>query len=681
MHLQSIRLPREFNPSTATFTKGFVLFLLVFSSCSRFSTSHRTLGRPAFVSTVAGVNGEFGEPFGIAVRDGVTYVSDGELDRIWRLDAAGPKTFAEGLDTPSGMAFADGNLIVADTGSHTIRSIDPSGIVSILGGIPGRAGSDDGDAQSATFHGPIGVAVRDGRIYVADTYNDRIRVIDGGKVTTLAGGTRGYRDDAGAAAMFDTPTGLAFFGDKLLVADTGNGCIRVLEPDGLTWTLATAAKEDDPIDGFLPSARLYRPTSIAAAADGSIYFTDGDSVRSIDFVLFLFLRTISSSHSGFRDGVIGGAMFNRPSGLAVDETGILWIADSDNGLVRKAAANYDGERITNDKLTKLRGDPIAFRRQQPARWPYDPPEAPRDVAGTLGELRGQIDGTDRPVHYHNGLDIAGDYGETARFIRDEKILEPIAAENFGTLRELLRMPTLGYIHIRLGRYSSSKPFEDRRFLFETSPDGKLSDVRVPRGARFRAGEPIGTLNPMNHVHLIAGRSGFEMNALDALTFPGIADSRPPIIEKLKLYDENWHEIETAATNSRIKLSGKVRVTVGAFDQVDGNSERRRLGVYRLGYQTFREGSEPAPQPEWTIAFDRLPPAESVPKVYALGSRSGAQGVTVFSYIVTNKVVSGGVAEGFIDTGELQSGVYVLRVYAADYFGNTTTKDISFEVNR
>ncbi|MBK8304160.1 MAG: hypothetical protein IPK98_12435 [Chloracidobacterium sp.] len=54
------------------------------------------------------------------------------------------------------------------------------------------------------------------------------------------------------------------------------------------------------------------------------------------------------------------------------------------------------------------------------------------------------------VWFHNGLDIAGAYGETARFVRDEKVLRPIAAENFGTLRELIRMPTLGYIHIRLG---------------------------------------------------------------------------------------------------------------------------------------------------------------------------------------------------------------------------------------
>jgi hypothetical protein len=88
------------------------------------------------------------------------------------------------------------------------------------------------------------------------------------------------------------------------------------------------------------------------------------------------------------------------------------------------------------------------------------------------------------------------YGEIARFIRDEKVLQPVAASNFNTLRELIRMPSIGYIHLRLGRDSSSKPFGDPRFQFQTDLTGKLSGVRVARGTKFNAGEPIGTLNAM-----------------------------------------------------------------------------------------------------------------------------------------------------------------------------------------
>ncbi len=106
--------------------------------------------------------------------------------------------------------------------------------------------------------------------------------------------------------------------------------------------------------------------------------------------------------------------------------------------------------------------------------------------------------------------------------------------------------------------------------------GKLKNVRVPRGAKFEAGEAIGTLNAMNHVHLIAGRSGAEMNALDALILPGISDKIAPKIEKIALFDENWKLIgETVNKNSRIKLGGKTRIVATAFDRMDGNPERRR----------------------------------------------------------------------------------------------------------
>ena len=136
--------------------------------------------------------------------------------------------------------------------------------------------------------------------------------------------------------------------------------------------------------------------------------------------------------------------------------------------------------------------------------------------------------------------------------------------------------------IRLGRSESSVPFGDERFQFEKDTMGKIVGIRVARGVKFKAGEPIGTLNSMNHVHLIAGRSGSEMNAIDALVLPGLRDSRSPTIQEVRLFDQNWGEIETSAGNSRIKLTSKTRVVVRAFDQADGNSERRRLGARGVG---------------------------------------------------------------------------------------------------
>jgi hypothetical protein len=242
----------------------------------------------------------------------------------------------------------------------------------------------------------------------------------------------------------------------------------------------------------------------------------------------------------------------------------------------------------------------------------------------------------------------------------------------------MRMPTLGYIHISLGRDQSGKSFNDPRFQPVFDENRKQIGVRVARGAKFEAGEAIGTLNPMNHVHLIAGRSGAEMNALDALILPGLSDSIAPKIERVALFDENWKSIgETKSAVSRIKLEGKTRVVVRAYDRVDGNSERRKLGVYRIGYQILNEDKSPISELKWTIRFDRLPDEEAVKYVYAVGSKSGATGETIFDYIATNQVEGDSFREDFFDAGQLASGNYVLRVSAADFFGNITTEDTNF----
>jgi len=77
----------------------------------------------------------------------------------------------------------------------------------------------------------------------------------------------------------------------------------------------------------------------------------------------------------------------------------------------------------------------------------------------------------------------------------------------------------------------------------------------------------------------------------------------------------------------------------------------------------------------------MPRSDAVKLVYAPGSRSGATGETVFNYIVTNTVNGDEYREGFIDPATLENGVYVLDIYAADYFGNTATKQLTLEVSK
>ena len=635
------------------------------------------------MKTFAGLNEKFGEPFGMAFdKNGVLHVSDGETGKIWRvLQDGSMQVLTDKLDTPSQIAFDNnGDLIVADSGTHTIKRVKPGGEIELIAGVENQSGFADGESKSALFNAPVGVAVIEDKIFVADTYNDRIRVIQNGKVSTVAGSEQGFSDETAIQAKFDTPANLAVWKDgKILVADAGNNRIRVIEPDGTVKTFSGNGNSDLK-DALLFDAEFVQPTALTTDKSGAVYIADGNAVRVIGNSFFPLVETVSDEWRGFSDGDLRQARFNRPSGLAVDESGNLFVADSENQVVRIFTGGDFGKEINDEEKRSLRFTAEEFRKLQPPRWCYDPPEKARDVAGTLGEIRGEINETDDAVWFHNGLDIAGGYGETAYFIRTEKVLRPAAVENFATRRELIRMPTLGYIHLRLGRDASEKIFEDKRFQFSFDEKDKPRGLRVPRGAKFEAGERLGTLNSLNHVHLIAGRAGAEMNAIDALILPNLSDSKMPTIEKVSLFDENWREIETQNANERIKLDGKTRIVVRAFDQMDGNAAYRKLGVYRLGYQILITDA-PLSDANWTIRFDRMPAEDAVQLVYAKGSVSGYAPQTVFNYIVSNVVNDEIARENFFDAGTLEAGDYTLRVFAADFSGNIASKDLNFQVIR
>lgn len=628
------------------------------------------IGWKAYVTTVVGDGSPLvlSDPFGVAVAaDGSIYFSDaGDYNRIQKITPDGNVTtvaggaregFGDGagsdalFNSPSAIATApDGNLIIADTGNNRIRRMTPAGQVSTVAG--------DGTAEQ--FNGPIGVAVdARGNIYVADSYNDRIRLITpDGQVSTVAGkGIPGYADGDRNTALFDTPSGIIVANDNsIIVADTGNDRLRRISPDGNVTTL--------------PVADLSSPIGLAITHDNFLYVTELDRSRVLQIAPDSTSRELA-----------GEVRFNQPTGIAIapsdDGPPKLYIADSANYLVRKLdPAPASGAATAVDPRPNLTNETL---RQQSLLWPVDPQQSPHEVVATMGEVRGSFDSDDSRHHLHSGLDVFGAYGDVVRAVRSEKVTTPLSNWGFDSLNEGFRAGVVSYIHIHVGRDKDGKMFDDPRFVPVNDAEGKLARVRLRRGTRFQPGDAVGTINKMYHVHLNIGPPRGEINPL-SLSPIGFKDSIPPAIEKdgIQLFDSSGTRL-TAKQDQRLLVNGQVRIVVDAFDRNNMSPDRRRLGLYKLGYQVLNSDGTPAPgfnEPRINILFNRLPPDREATKV-AYASESGitvyGSKTTRFLYEVTNTVKDGQVAPGVWDTSQLPKGDYVLRIIAADYSGNEVTE--------
>ncbi len=687
--------PRMIIKITALLLLGVVSFLI-----GRWWAKSRPPKLLTTVVTLAGAglkvsSTELSDPFGVAVdEDDNILVTDGRGGRLYRISPKGEVSLiTDQLDMPSAIAFApDGTLIVANTGAHTIVRVDPEeGRVKVVAGAPGISGDVDGASTAARFNGPIGVAVRDdGAIFVADTYNDRIRIIiPDGFVRTLAGGRQGgFRDGWATEARFHTPCGLALAPDgALLIADTGNHRIRRLDPEGEVKTLAGTGEATER-DGLPSEASFNEPMAIVLRDRHSFYVADGAgaSLRLCAFGPQPSVSTLTGeARRGLRDGGLAGAQLGWPAGLALRSDGALIFADGGNGLVR--ALVPDGLRLgsaADSQLAGLKAEQV--RAAISPRWPFEPPQRRREIAGTFGEIRGERL-PEREAWFHNGLDIPGRYGETVRAIFTERVSRPLAVEDVGGPRERIHLGLIGYTHLRLGRDQNDQPLGNDGFLFQRDEQGRVIGLRVRRGTRINAGDSLGTLNDLNHVHLIVGPIGAEINPLEALPLPELIDTLPPVIESVTVTSAEGEPLIESKGESRkaarhlplVPLSGRLRIIVRAYDQVDGNAKRRRLGVYRLGYQLLNADGSPAAgssRPHYNIVFDRLPADPAAAELaYAEGSQSGSQGVTVFAYIITNVVRAGIAREGFWKTDAHAPGSYILRVIAEDLSGNRATRDV------
>jgi sugar lactone lactonase YvrE len=242
---------------------------------------------------------------------------------------------------PGGIAVdAKGNVYVADSWSHTIRKVTPSGTVTTLAGSPGKFGSINSKGGEARFNGPRGIAVdKNGNLFVADSGNYTIRkVTPGGIVTTLVGSAEnpGVADGKGTAAQFYYPIGVAVDAvGNVYVTDSWNHTIRKVTQDGAVTTLAGTAQSSGSDDGRGGAARFNRPEGIAADADGNVYVADvgNQTIRKVTSEGAVTTVGGKAGGVGSSNGTGATAYFSSPSGVAVTSTGILYVADQGNNRI------------------------------------------------------------------------------------------------------------------------------------------------------------------------------------------------------------------------------------------------------------------------------------------------------------------------------------------------------------
>jgi uncharacterized protein (TIGR03437 family) len=252
------------------------------------------------------------------------------------------------LNGPAVLALdADGNLYVSDRLNHRVRKITPAGVISTLAGtgVAGFSG-DGGPAVNAQLNSPGGLFADGlGNVYIADTQNHRVRVVDAsGRISTLAGtGAPGFAGDGGpaTAAQLNQPSALARDANYLYIADSSNHRVRVVNAAGQIMTYAgngSAAASGD--GGPATAAGVPAPAGLAVDGTGRLFISSANAVRRVAAGGASITTVAGGATAGFAGdgGPATAAQLNQPTGLWVDSSGsLLLIADTFNHRIRQVS--------------------------------------------------------------------------------------------------------------------------------------------------------------------------------------------------------------------------------------------------------------------------------------------------------------------------------------------------------
>jgi prepilin-type N-terminal cleavage/methylation domain-containing protein len=303
-----------------------------------------------------GISAQFNQPAGIAVdSSGNIYVGDLGIRKITNsgvvshlagslyggygyADGTGASALFSGADFPA--VGASGDIYVVDTNNNAIRKVTSAGVVTTFAGTTGY-GYAEGPGASALFRNPVGIAIdASGNLYIGDHNNASIReVTSSAFVSTFAGAVPvaySYADGTGTSARFNGPEGIAIdSAGNLYMADYNNNDIRKITPAAVVTTLAGSGAAGY-ADGTGIRAIFNNPTGVAVDSSGTVYVADSGNNRIRKITPAGVVTTLAGSGAaGYADGTGTSAIFNKPYGIAVDASGALYVTDFNNYRVRE----------------------------------------------------------------------------------------------------------------------------------------------------------------------------------------------------------------------------------------------------------------------------------------------------------------------------------------------------------
>ena len=274
------------------------------------------------------------------------------------------------LNSPGHIAFdAAGNLFIADTANHRIRKVDVNGLITtVAGNGDGGYSGDGGPATNASLNSPGGIAFDSaGHLFIADAMNARVRKVDtNGVITTVAGnGSSAWptTGDGGPAtnAIVRYPVSVVVdaYGN-LYIADDADLRVRKVDTNGIITTFAGGGPTYYSGDGGPAiNASLWTPEDLCLDASGNLFIADvyNNRIRKVD------TNGIITTVAGLQGWVYNGdniaatsATLYFPSGVAVDDSGNLFIADTDNQRIREVEVTTYPTLTLNGVTANLAGD-------------------------------------------------------------------------------------------------------------------------------------------------------------------------------------------------------------------------------------------------------------------------------------------------------------------------------------